>query len=289
MYSRPPSAPGRVNEPAPAPGELKIRERRSWRTWQLLVFVAGALVVGMAIGNSGGSNAAPVAKSYTLPAPAGSPASPSTSAALAAGVSTTTQVSAGGTATAGSSSTLVTTTVAGTTGAAVVPATSAPSQSGTHMTTTTASTGGAVVTSLAERNGNYSVGTAPPTSASAAGSSLAPTSAPSTTTPSATAGPPGGVLVPRTQAGGSWSTHSFTVSSGGWQVGWAYQCGGVRAGPAFQIYVLSAGSAAAPQPLVQQYTLANQGVTAGTVHGTITLQVEANETCVSAVKVIATA
>ncbi len=263
MSTHPPSAArGRAHEPAP--GELRIRERRSWRTWQLIVGLAIALVVGMVIGNSGGRNAAPVTNAYTLPAPAGSPDSPSASSpSAAASVSATTKASAAGTPT----STVAT--------SAAVPTTTAPGPSTTlPAASEPPGTGGGptagVSTSIVAGGQDYTVGPAAPT-----------------ITAASAAAPAGGVLVPKAQASGSWSTASFTVSSGSWQVGWAYSCSGVRAGEAFQIYVLSAGGKATPEPIVQQWTLADQGVTSADVHGTLTLQIEANETCVSAVKVVA--
>lgn len=59
---------------APQPGTLGIKQPRSWKTWQLVVAVAVALVIGMIIGNSGGGGATPkpAAKGYTVPPPAGS-------------------------------------------------------------------------------------------------------------------------------------------------------------------------------------------------------------------------
>jgi len=123
----------------PQPGELKIKERRSWRTWQLLTAILIATVVGMAInGDTGGGapasgtssesghlppenaassgSAAGGSTTTTAPASGGSHATTTT----AAGGSTTTTAAGGSTTTtaAGGSTTTSTTT----SGAAAGPA-----------------------------------------------------------------------------------------------------------------------------------------------------------------------
>ena len=88
----------------PQPGELGIRERRSWRTWQLLTAVLIAAVAGMAIGHGGASSASSSNAVYTPPPPAspgggagssttgrtGTAPSALTSSSTTAGTSTTT-------------------------------------------------------------------------------------------------------------------------------------------------------------------------------------------------------
>jgi|GEM_PF-2357975 len=108
----------------PQPGELQIKERRAWRTWQLLVAIALALVVGMWINGNAGSPSGVASSSsshgYKLP-PA---ASPSTTAVAGSASSTTSTVPAGGTTT--------TTAAGGTT------ATTAPGAAAAGTTATTA-------------------------------------------------------------------------------------------------------------------------------------------------------
>src|SRR5579863_1087457 len=59
----------------PGPGELGIKERRSWHTWQLLAFGLVCLLLGMLVTWSGDSNPTtpktPTGGVYSLPPPAG--------------------------------------------------------------------------------------------------------------------------------------------------------------------------------------------------------------------------
>ncbi len=75
----------------PAPGELQIKERRSWKTWQLIAAMVVMLVIGMAISstyNGGSANASSTNSQESLPPPAGSSVSTTTP--------TTTPISGGG-------------------------------------------------------------------------------------------------------------------------------------------------------------------------------------------------
>lgn len=111
----------------PEKGELKIKERRTWKTWQLLIGVLLAAGIGMWFnGNSGsasGTGSSSGSSSYKLPPPTGS----STTPGAAGGSSTST--TAGSTSTTSAAGSTSTTTGAGasstaTTGAvAVGPAT----------------------------------------------------------------------------------------------------------------------------------------------------------------------
>ena len=116
----------------PEKGELKIKERRTWKTWQLLIAVVLAACAGMwfngnsgsASGTSAGSGSGSGSSSYKLPPPTGSSTKPA--GTTGAGSTPTTVSSTSTTSAAGSTST---TTAAGasstaTTGAvAVGPAT----------------------------------------------------------------------------------------------------------------------------------------------------------------------
>jgi hypothetical protein len=105
----------------PAPGDLRIKERRSWRTWQLVLAMGIALLFGMALnyhtvdtGLSGGS-------AYSLPPPAGS-----TRTTVPTTASTTTSSTSVGTTTtsiAPQSSTTSSTASSGTTASSTVPST----------------------------------------------------------------------------------------------------------------------------------------------------------------------
>src|ERR1700691_5521311 len=81
----------------PTPGELKIKERRSWRTWQLLVFGVACLLLGLLISYSdsgkqtkstsstGGNYKLPPEQGTATPTPASSATTqaPATSASTA--------------------------------------------------------------------------------------------------------------------------------------------------------------------------------------------------------------
>jgi hypothetical protein len=117
----------------PQPGELNIKQRRSWKTWQLLTAVIVAAVLGMWIngdtGGGGGAAGAHGTTSGTLP-PAATPQGDTTPGG---GVTTTTTAAAAGGGSAGGGATTTTaaggttTTVAG--GSATTP-TSSPAAAG---------------------------------------------------------------------------------------------------------------------------------------------------------------
>jgi hypothetical protein len=215
-----PPPPGEVPG-TPEPGQLNIREKRSFRTWQLVTAVGGAIVFGMFLGNvfaGGSTSASPKAGStggYKLP-PAAAPA--------------------GGTSTPGGAGSSATT----------VPPT-ATTLAGSSSTTTTAAGG------------------APPTSAPAGTVS---------------------VLLGPKQSSGAWTSTPFTVSSGQWNIGWAYRCTPAPAsGPAFQVFVVPAGGSPGATPAVNETAGAGQSVTPQTSTGSQELMVQAPSTCIWIVKV----
>jgi hypothetical protein len=73
-----------LDAPPPTPGSLGIKERRSWRTWQLGVGLVAALLVGMLIGHSGSGGTVSGSSSgkhgYTLPPASGATTVPTTTA-----------------------------------------------------------------------------------------------------------------------------------------------------------------------------------------------------------------
>lgn len=107
----------------PAPGELKIKEPRSWKTWQLVVAVVASGLVCMAIGNvTGGGSPSQAATSanggYKLPPESGAGSSQSSTTTVVGQSSPSTTASSGGSATttttsAGGSATTSTTVVTG--------------------------------------------------------------------------------------------------------------------------------------------------------------------------------
>lgn len=209
----------------PARGELQLKERRSWKTWQLLTAVVLAALVGMWInGNSGSAGSTGSSTSgggaYKLPPASGS--SPTT-VPLAAGSSGAPSAGSGSTA-AGSTS------------------------------TTTAS-------------------------AAASGSS-------STTTSTVALAPPS-VLVPETQQTGNWTSPSFTIAGGTWQIGWAFQCvPAPSATPSFEIFVVTNGGQPGTTPAVTSSAASGNAITPQTSPGSQQLVVQTSAACRWAVKVV---
>jgi hypothetical protein len=100
--------PSTVDAGVPEVGDLKIKERRSWKTWQLVAAILVAAVVGMAInGNSGtasgSGSSANGGTGYKLPPPGGAAAGGSSPTTTAAGATTTTAAGATTTTAAGGS------------------------------------------------------------------------------------------------------------------------------------------------------------------------------------------
>jgi hypothetical protein len=100
----------RADDEAPAPGSLRLQERRSWPTWTLVTTALVAGAVGALIGylpNSGTTDASPSGPSF----PSGPIPSPTTQAHVPS--TTTTVGSSTTTLRSGSSKSSVTTTVSG--------------------------------------------------------------------------------------------------------------------------------------------------------------------------------
>lgn len=190
----------------PAPGELKIREKRSWRNWQLVAAAGVMFLAGLYVESLSHVKPAPaVSSGYKLPPPA----------------------------TGGQSSNATATTVAGAGSAA------------------------------ATQPGSEAAG--------------------STATSTPAADQVAIILLPRYPAGtggttGNWTSPSFTVSTGTWDIGWAYACTGSN--PSFQVMVGPSNSVA-----VTGTSTSGQGVTPQSSSGTFTLAVQATAACYWAVKV----
>ena len=109
---------------SPQPGDLGIREKRSWATWQFITAIVIAALIGMAIGHSGGSSSAAGGAGggqtlRTLPpestGPSGATATTvagatGTSSSIASNAGASTTTSAGGTSTTTKSGASTTTT-----------------------------------------------------------------------------------------------------------------------------------------------------------------------------------
>jgi hypothetical protein len=88
------------------------------------------------------------------------------------------------------------------------------------------------------------------------------------------------------QSHGNWTSPSFTIGSGTWNIGWAFQCTPPpAAGPSFQVFVVSTGGSPSGAPVVSGTGGSGQSVTSQTSAGSEQLVVEAGASCVWAVKV----
>jgi hypothetical protein len=193
-----------------------MRERRTWKTWQLVAAILVAIFLGMGINgatSSGSSTASGPGShgSYHLP-----PASQSPSGTTAA-------------------------------------------PKGSSATSTTAA-GGATTTT-------------------AAGGST------STTTATQQAGAPT-VLVPQTTQSGNWTSPAFTIASGTWNIGWAFQCTPAPASsPTFAIFVVNNGGSPGSTPAATSAAASGQSVTPQTSTGSQQVIVQTAASCRWAVKV----
>ena len=207
----PPAGPADADpEVVPEKGDLKFKERRSWKTWQLVVAVILAAVAGMWFngntGSSSGSATSSGSSGYKVPPPSGSTA-------------TTT---AGGSATA----------------------TTAPA------------------------------------------SATATTAAGSTSTSAPAAVGPATVLVPQTTMSGNWTSPSFNIAGGNWNIGWAFQCvPAPTGGPSFQIFVVNTGAPPGSAPAVTSTAATGNAITPQTSTGSQQVVVQTTATCRWAVKV----
>jgi hypothetical protein len=106
-----------------------------------------------------------------------------------------------------------------------------------------------------------------------------------TTTAAATVGP-ATVLVPSTQLTGNWTSPTFNIAGGTWNIGWAYACAPVPATtPTFAVFVVNAGASTGTTPVVSSSTPSGQSVTPQTSAGSQQIVVRAPAGCRWAVKV----
>jgi hypothetical protein len=190
-------------EQAPAPGELHIKGRRSWKTWQLVIAVLLALGVGMALNyNSSSAKASTGSASgggYKLPPASG------------AGATTTAPTNEHGGNTAvrgGSASTTTTAAGSGTTTSTSTPATSTPVTGVTQiLIPATQSQGNWTSTPFTVAGGTWNIGwayrcTPPPASGAALQIFVVGPDGKPAATPAVTqTGPQGQSITPQTTAG----------------------------------------------------------------------------------------
>jgi len=132
--------------------------------------------------------------------------------------------------------------------------------------TATSAAGGSTATSAASGS----------TATSAAGGSTATTVAP---------GPPT-VLIPATQLAGNWTSSTFTIAAGQWNIGWAFQCTPAPPTvPTFEIFVVTPGGSPGPTPAVTSSVASGQSVTPQSSLGSQQIVVRTAASCQWAVKV----
>ena len=96
-------------DPWPAPGELQIKERRAWKTWQMVVAVAVAILVGFWLnGTTGGSTSSQSSEAPAYKLPTSGTAATTTTTAASSGSTTTTASGGSTTTTAAGGSTTTT-------------------------------------------------------------------------------------------------------------------------------------------------------------------------------------
>jgi len=119
-------------------------------------------------------------------------------------------------------------------------------------------------------------------------SGATPTTAPvgSTTTTAPVVVGPATVLVPATQLTGNWTSPTFSIAGGTWNIGWAFACSPVPAAtPTFAVYVVTAGGSPGATPAVTSATPSGQSVTPQTSTGSQQLVVQSPAGCRWVVKV----
>ena len=112
----------------PAPGQLHIKGKLTWKTWQMVVAIVVALLVGMGLNyHSVGASSSSGKPAYTPPPPGGA----TTTTAPASGKSTgsTTTVAGGSTTTTAAGGSTTTTTSSSTSSTAAASAGRSPSRS----------------------------------------------------------------------------------------------------------------------------------------------------------------
>ena len=125
-----------------------------------------------------------------------------------------------------------------------------------------------------------SVGSSPPTTAAPAA-----TAGPAATASTVAPGPPT-VLIPATQQSGNWTSSTFTIAAGQWNIGWAFQCTPAPpTAPTFEIFVVTPGGTPGSTPAVSSSAASGQSVTPQSTLGNQEIVVQTTAACRWAVKV----
>ncbi len=152
-----------------------------------------------------------------------------------------------------------------------------PPAAGSPGATTTTTTGGSS-TSTTTAGGSS-------TSTTTAGGSTATTTAGGSTATTVAPGPPT-VLIPATQLSGNWTSATFTIAAGQWNIGWAFQCTPAPATtPTFEIFVTTPGGSPGSTPAVTSSAASGQSVTPQNSLGAQQIVVQTTAACRWAVKV----
>ncbi|HEY4928016.1 MAG TPA: hypothetical protein VIH95_02630 [Acidimicrobiales bacterium] len=97
---------------------------------------------------------------------------------------------------------------------------------------------------------------------------------------------PATVLVPATQLTGNWTSPTFNIAGGTWNIGWAFACNPVPAQtPTFAVFVVDAGASPGATPAVTSSAPSGQSVTPQTTTGSQQIIVQSPAGCRWVVKV----
>ena len=97
---------------------------------------------------------------------------------------------------------------------------------------------------------------------------------------------PATVLVPATQLTGNWTSPTFNIAGGTWNIGWAFACDPVPAQtPTFAVFVVNAGASPGTTPAVTSTAPSGQSVTPQTTTGSQQIVVQSPAGCRWVVKV----
>ncbi len=85
---------------------------------------------------------------------------------------------------------------------------------------------------------------------------------------------------------GNWTSPSFNIAGGTWNIGWAFQCvPAPTGGPSFQIFVVNTGAPPGSAPAVTSTAATGNAITPQTSTGSQQVVVQTTAACRWAVKV----
>jgi hypothetical protein len=160
------------------------------------------------------------------------------------------------------------------------PAKAGGAAAGSTMTTLAGGAASATTKTTAGASGSTG------TTTTLAGAASTGTSSTTTTAAPAAGTGPAQLLLPAYQSKGNWTSTTFTTTSPGWNIGWAFQCTPAPAsGPSFQVFVTTPGGSATGTPAVNETGASGQSASSQSSLGGQILIVQAPSNCEWVVKV----